>query len=147
MQRVEGSAIIPASPEAVFAYVSDLDHLAEWQAGVVEARLTSDRPLLAGATATVTRELMGQRITAPLRVVEIEPPRRLVVESEASGVRATAALDLAASGDGETDLSFAMEIRGSGMTGFMEPMIAGAARGDIEASLARLRDRFSGDGG
>jgi hypothetical protein len=28
----------------------------------------------------------------------------------------------------------------------MEPMIAGAARGDIEASLERLRARFAGEG-
>jgi hypothetical protein len=35
-----------------------------------------------------------------------------------------------------------MEIRGSMMTAFMEPMIAGAAGGDIDESLRRLTERF-----
>ena len=56
-------------------------------------------------------------------------------------------LDLAPAQDGAaTDLSFAMEIRGSMLTQFMEPMIAGAAGGDIDASLPasrRLQQRLA----
>lgn len=143
VQRVERTTTIPAPPASVFAYLADLDHLAEWQAGVVEARRTSDGPLVVGATATVTRQLMGQRIVAPLTVAELDAPRRLVIESEVSGVRASALLDLAPAGADETALSFSMEIRGSGMTAFMEPMIASAAAGDIEASLERVRAHFA----
>jgi hypothetical protein len=41
-----------------------------------------------------------------------------------------------------------MEIRGSMLTSFMEPMIAGAAGGEIDATLERLRARFGPlDGG
>jgi hypothetical protein len=36
-----------------------------------------------------------------------------------------------------------MEIRGSMLTRFMEPMIASAAGGDIEATLDRLKARFA----
>jgi len=35
-----------------------------------------------------------------------------------------------------------MEIRGSFITSFMEPMIAGAAGGEIDASIARIQGRF-----
>ena len=144
MQRVERRATLPAAPDAVFAYLSDLDRLPEWQAGIVEARRTSDGPLATGATATVTRELMGQRVVAPLTVTTYEPPRRLGIGSEVSGVRVLATLDLAPAADGtSTDLAFAMEIRGSGFTAFMESMIAGAAGGDIDASLARLAAVFA----
>ena len=56
-------------------------------------------------------------------------------------------LDLAPTQDGAaTDLGFAMEIRGSMITRFMEPMIAGAAGGDIDASLKRLQQRFGDPG-
>lgn len=144
MQRVERTARLAAPPEAVFAYVSDLDNLAEWQSGVTGARRTTDGEMRAGATAEVTREMMGQRITAPLLVTAYEPPRRLGIASEVSGVKADATLDLApADGGTATDLAFAMEIRGSGLTSFMEPMIAGAATGDIETSLQRLQQRFA----
>lgn len=143
MQRVERTARLPAPRDVVFAYLSDLDRLAEWQAGIVEARLTSDGPLRVGATATVTRELMGDRVVAPLTITEYDPPHRLGIGSEVSGVRVAAMLDLAAADGGSaTDLAFSMEIRASGFTRFMEPMIAGAAGGDIETSLARLAARF-----
>jgi len=144
MQRVEQSARIPAPPSEVFAYVSDLDNLAQWQSGVVSARMTSDGEMGVEATAVVARELMGQRLDAPLTVSEYDPPRRLAIDSEVSGVKAHATLDLAPADDGEaTDLTFAMEIRGSMLTAFMEPMIASAAKGDIGASLERLQARFT----
>ena len=145
MQRVERSTRIPAPPDEVFAYVSDLDTLAEWQSGVTGARRTSDGEMRVGATALVTRELMGQRIQAPLTVTEYDPPHRMVIGSEVSGVKASATLELSPVDDEATDLTFTMEIRGSLLTAFMEPMIASAAGGDIEASLERLRGRFGPD--
>lgn len=142
MQRVERSARIGAPPETVFAYLADLGNLAEWQIGVVSAEQTSEGEIGVGSTAQVVRELMGQRITAPLTVTEYDPPNRLGIGSEVSGVKATGTLDLAPAGDDATDLRFAMEIRGSMLTSFMEPMIARAAEGDIEASLQRVKARF-----
>lgn len=144
VQRVEGSTRIPAPPGEVFSYLADLDNVADWQGGVTAARRTTDGPMGVGSTATVTRQLMGQRLEAPLTVNEYEPPRRIGIGSEVSGVKAQATLDLVPADDGRaTDLAFAMEIRGSGLTSFMEPMIASAAKGDIEASLQRVRARFA----
>jgi uncharacterized protein YndB with AHSA1/START domain len=147
VKRVEASATIPAPPDEVFAYLSDLDRLSEWQAGVVGARRTSPGEMGVGSTAVVTRELMGNRVEAPLTVTEHDPPRRLAIGSEVSGVKAHATLDFVpADGGKATDLTFAMEIRGSGFTGFMEGMIASAARGDIDASLKRLAELFAESG-
>ncbi len=147
MQRVERKAVIGAPPAVVFAYLSDIDNLAEWQTGVVSARRTSQGAIGVGATASVTRQLMGQQLEAPLTITEHDPPRRLGIGSEVSGVKAHATLDLEPADDGRTtELTFAMEIRGSMLTAFMEPMIAGAAGGDIDTSLARLQGRFTSDG-
>jgi len=145
MQHVERSARIPASPEKVFDFVSDLDRLPDWQSGIVSADLTSNGPIGVGSTALVMRRLMGQSIRAPLTIVEYDPPRRLVIDGEVSGVRASAVLELAEADGGATDLSFAMDISASGMTRFMEPMIAGAAGADIDQSLRTLVDCFSDD--
>lgn len=144
MKRIERTARIGTSPDALFAYLADLGNLPEWQTGIVEARITSSGPLGVGSTALVTRELMGQRIEAPLTVTEHDPPRRLALTGEVSGITAAATLDLAeADGGGGTDLTFAMEIRGSMLTAFMEPMIASAATADVDASLDRLSRRFA----
>ncbi len=144
MKRVERRAAIGAPPAEVFAYLSDLENLAEWQTGVVSARRTSEGEMGVGGTALVAREIMGQRMEAPLTITEYDPPRRLGISSEISGVKGIGILDLAPTENGAaTDLRFAMEIRGSMLTSFMEPMIAGAAGGDIDASLARLQERFA----
>ncbi len=144
MKRVERHALIGAPPAEVFAYLANLDKLSEWQMGVTSARRTSEGEMGVGGTAIVVRELMGQRIEAPLTITEYDPPRRLAIGSEVSGVKADGILDLAAIENGAaTDLSFAMEIRGSMLTRFMEPMIASAAGGDIDASLERLKQRFA----
>lgn len=143
MQRVERTARIPAPPSEVFAYLADLDNLAEWQSGIVSAERVDAGPMRVGSSANVTRELMGQRMAVPLTVTDHEPPSRLGIASEVSGVRAAAMLELTPADDGTaTDIGFAMEIRGSMLTAFMEPMIAGAAQGDIDASLQRLAARF-----
>lgn len=145
-RQVERHARIDAAPDVVFAYVADLDRLAEWQAGIVSAELTSDGRIGVGSTAHVVRELMGQRLDASLTITAYEPPHRLSIASEVSGVRATADLELAElEGGRATDLRFAMEIQAGGMMRFMEPMIAGAADGDIATSLERLRARFTPD--
>jgi len=143
-QRVERQARIGSPPEAVFAFLADLGNLPDWQSGVLSAELTSAGNLGVGSTARVVRQLMGQRIEAPLTITTHEPPHRLMITTEVSGVRATAELDLAPADDGRaTDLCFAMEIQAGGMTRFMEPMIAGAAGSDIDASLVRLQERFA----
>jgi carbon monoxide dehydrogenase subunit G len=144
MKRVERQAVIDAPPAEVFAYLANLDNLSEWQMGVTSARRTSEGDMGVGGTAIVVRELMGQRIEAPLTITEYDPPRRLAIGSEVSGVKADGILDLAAIDNGATtELSFAMENRGSMLTRFMEPMIASAAGGDIDASLQRLKQRFA----
>jgi len=143
VRRVERTARIEAPAGELFAYLADLRTITEWMSGVVDARLTSEGEMGVGSTALVTRELMGQRIEAPITVTEYDPPRRVVIGGEVSGVKANAQLDLAPDGDDATRLSFAMEIRGSLLTAFMEPMIAGAAGGDIDATLERLRAKFA----
>ncbi len=142
MKRVEASARISAAPADVFAFLADLDNLADWQTGIVTAEQTSPGEVTVGSTARVVRELMGSQIEAPLTITEYDPPLRLAIASEVSGVKALAQLDLAEA-DGETDLAFAMEIRGSLLTAFMEPIIAGAARSEVDASLARIQARFA----
>ena len=142
MKRIERRARVDAPPEELFAYLSDLANLPEWQPGIVSAEITSGDELGIGTTARVVRDLMGQRIEAPMTVTAYEPPSRLAIRSEVSGVKATAELDLTPADGAATDLVFAMEIRGSFITSFMEPMIADAAGGEIDATIARIQGRF-----
>jgi len=143
VKRIERTARVEAPAAQVFDYLADLRNVADWMTGVVSAEQTSDGEMGVGSTALVVRELMGQRFEAPLTVTEFDAPRHVVIGSEVSGVKANVQLDLAPEGDDATELQFAMEIRGSMLTMFMEPMIANAAGSDIDASLERIRAKFA----
>jgi carbon monoxide dehydrogenase subunit G len=145
VKRVERTARIGATPEALFEFVADIDNIGEWQTGVERVEKLTPGPMAAGSRARIVRTVMGQRVEAPLTIAEFEPPRRLAIESTVSGVKARGVLDLEPADDGAaTDVRFAMEIRGSLITSFLEPMIANAAAADVDASLDRLRARFEG---
>lgn len=146
MKRIEKQATVPAPPEAVFDYLADLDNLAEWQPGVESVERTTDGPIGAGSRAQVVQNVMGRRITAPLEITEYERPHRLAIESKVSGIEARVLLALRA-GDAETDaaateLDFAMEIRGSGFSSFLESVVANGAATEVDASLQRIQERF-----
>ena len=143
MKRVERVATIATPPDELFAYLADLENLNEWMAGIVSAQVTSPGDIGVGTTARVVRALGSQSVEAQLTVDEYDPPRHIVIGSEVSGVRIAASLDLQPRDGDTTELQFAMEIRGSMLTRFMEPMIAGAAGGEIDVTLERIRARFA----
>ena len=145
MKRIERRATIGAPPDEVFAFLADIERIGEWQADIVRVKRTSPGPVARGATADVAREVMGQRVEVPLTVTDYERPRRLGIETSISGVQARAQLDLAPSGGGSaTELDFALEIRGSMLSAFLEPMIADAAASEVDASLESIRAHFEG---
>ena len=92
MRRVDASQQLPAEPQRVFDFVSDLANLPQWQSGIVSAELTSPPPVGIGSTAHVVRELMGQRLAVDVRVTAYEPGRRLGLSSAASGIGIEATL-------------------------------------------------------
>ena len=140
MRRVEAGITIAAPPEAVFAFVADLDNLPRWQSGIVSTQRTSPDPIGVGSTARVVRDLAGQSLTVDLTITDFEPGRRLALASQASGVSVTATLEMEPVGDGTVARS-GIEIKaGSVFMAPLEGMIAGAAAGELASGLERLRD-------
>lgn len=143
MRHVERSADLPVPPERAFAFLADLANLPRWQSGVTRAELLTDGPIAVGSAARVATELMGQNIEADLRVTELDPPRRLVLATEVAGMQVDAILTLEPRDEGSR-ATFGMDITGGGLFGgAMEGMVAGAAEGELEASLTRLRDALT----
>lgn len=144
MRQVNASTHIDAAPDAVFAFLADLDNLPRWQAGIVAAELTTPGPVGIGSRARVLRELMGRQLLMDFELIDHQPGRRLELASEASGIRIVAALDLEPK-DGGTQLAFAMWIQAqSPLLGPLEGMVAGAAEQEIADSLERVRQQVGG---
>ena len=130
---------IGAPPEAVFAFVADLDNLPTWQAGVIAAEQTSSAPIGVGTTARVLRELMGQRMAVDVTVTAFDHGRRLAFEGAAAGISVAAAMDLEPAVDG-TLVRASTEIRArSAFMAALEGMAAGIAQEELAAGLQRLK--------
>jgi carbon monoxide dehydrogenase subunit G len=144
MRRVQRTAQIAAPPAEVYAFLAEPANLPRWQAGIISAERTSPPPTAVGSTAQVVLELMGQQVTAEVKVLNAEPPRKLVLATSLSGMAVSANLELAEH-EGGTRITLASEVRAENM--FMAPlerMVTDAAERDLDASLTRLQAAVTG---
>jgi uncharacterized membrane protein len=141
VREAERSAEIPRPAAEVFAFLSDLENLPRWQSGVLRAELTTPGPIGVGSKAVVERRMFGQQIVADLVVTVYEPPHRIVLATEASGVTVEASVVVAELNGQRCRVTFGMVMQtASFFMKAVEPMLAEAAETDIEASLARLKE-------
>jgi carbon monoxide dehydrogenase subunit G len=140
MRRVQGTVSIPATPAEVYAFLAEPTNVPRWQTGVISSERTSPAPTVKGSTGRVVLEVMGQRMTANTRVLEAVPDRRLAMTTSVSGMSVVGSLDLAATDDGGTKITFSSEVKAESI--FMAPlerMVTDAVEKDMETSLARLK--------
>lgn len=139
MRRIKGTAFIPASPSAVYAFLAEPANLPRWQTGVVSSERTSPPPTVSGSTGRVVIEMMGQRVTADTTIQEAVTDKRLVIATSASGMSLVGSLDLAPV-EGGTQLTFSSVVKGQNMfMAALEGMVADIAERDMGASLERLK--------
>ena len=139
MARFEHEIVIGRSPTDVFAFLTDLDNLPEWQQSIVEIRREDDGPLEAGARFTEVRRVAGRRIESTIEVAALEPQREFslrVVEGPVPGtVRHLLEADGAA-----TRLTVVGELTGGGLRSLAGPLLERAARRETERDLRRLKE-------
>jgi uncharacterized membrane protein len=139
MRQAERSAEISRPAQEVFAFLSNLENLPRWQSGVLRAELTTPGPIAVGSKAVVERRMFGQQIVADLVVTAYEPPHRIVLATEASGVSVDASVEVQELDDRRCRVTVGMVLEtASFFMKAVEPMVAEAAESDIEASLSRL---------
>ncbi|HKR55375.1 MAG TPA: SRPBCC family protein, partial [Gemmatimonadales bacterium] len=136
--------VVDAPASEVYAFLAEIANLPRWQSGVERAELTSSGPVGVGSTAVVERRVLGQQVRADLRVAALEPDRRIVLETDASGLHVEASVGLEPEGADRTRVTFGMAMEATSF--FMrtvEPMVASAAENDIAESLDRLSSVFA----
>ena len=69
---MSASIDINMQPSAVFDYVMDVTHDAQWRTGVVEAAFTSDEPLRVGSTGYDTVAANGRSMQATWTVTQVQ---------------------------------------------------------------------------
>lgn len=76
MKHIESSIIINCSIDQVFAFVTDIEKATQWQAGIIEARVTSNGAVGVGTTYTWVQQIVGQKMDTSGQVTTWDPPNR-----------------------------------------------------------------------
>ena len=103
----------PRSPAEVFAYLSDFSSVAEWDPGVVRAKRLDEGPLQVGSTFEVVVTLLSRELPLRYRVLEIDPPHRIVLEASNAALRSYDVIRVAPEGTGaRVEYDAQLDLRG-----------------------------------
>jgi carbon monoxide dehydrogenase subunit G len=86
MARYSGTVEAAHSAEEVWSYLADLRSIGEWDPSVEHVELTAGQPRTGGARYELEVRFRGRTLCLPYRVVEVDPPRRVVFEAETGAV-------------------------------------------------------------
>ena len=101
MPNIKISFYTKASPEHVFDYVTEPDNMPSWNSNLVAIKNQSEAPVAAGTSWIQVFKLGIITTELPCRVLEYEPPFRIVCEAMLPlGVRLLFSLELEPQGDG-----------------------------------------------
>jgi hypothetical protein len=87
-------------PEEAFAYMADFSNARVWDPSVSRADRVGDGPLGAGSEFDVVARFAGRDVELRYRIVEHDPPQRVVLEAPGRGFgsRDTITVEAAANG-------------------------------------------------
>jgi uncharacterized protein YndB with AHSA1/START domain len=145
MIKVDYHVPIRRSPMDVYAYVTDVERIPEWQhvAGVKNVTKGTDGPLAVGSRFTMERQARGGLATIQAEVTALEPGRRFDFHTvDNDGFIGDFATTLTPQGDG-TDLHWAVQMQPPNLVyRLLQPVIANAIRKSATADFAELRSKL-----
>jgi uncharacterized protein YndB with AHSA1/START domain len=134
--RMEHSVVINRPPREVFAYLTDVERLPEWQASANEVR--TDGELGIGARIHEVRTLLGRRAESTLEVIEYEPDRKFSLRV-VSGPLPFEVRHTLTPENGGTRLDWFGEADTSRFPRIAVRMVAGAVEGQFKSDFERLK--------
>ena len=137
MVTVEHTIEIDRPIDEVFAYLTDVQRLPEWQSSVTWVQ--PPESMAAGARVEELREFMGRRAKSTLEVDAYEPPARFALRAVEGPVRYDVDHRLQDVG-GRTRMAVVGTAKVPGMLSFAaRPLVKGIER-QLRADLGRLKE-------
>jgi uncharacterized membrane protein len=135
--RIEVTVEVERPPQEVFALLTDLERVPEWQSSALESR--SDGPLAEGVRIEERRHVLGRKVENELEVTVFDAPHRLTLKTLRGPVRFTVDHRLAANGE-----STLVHVVAEGEPGrFMkvaEPLLARTAEHELRSDFERMKE-------
>jgi carbon monoxide dehydrogenase subunit G len=145
MFRFEHSVEIAKPVHEVWEFLTNPEHVPEWQSSAVASHLVSDGPVGIGSRLEDERRFLGRRARSAVEVTEFEPERLFTLHGLSGPVRFTVRHRLAEQ-DGGTRLDVEAEADpGSGIGRLARPMIERAAAHELKADFNRLKRLLEGE--
>ena len=139
MVRIELTVDIACPAEKVFAALTDLEHLPDWQSSAVSSK--PDGPLGVGTRIREQRSLMGRVLDNELEVTAYDPPRRFALEGRSGAVPLSIDHELVEN-DGKTVLRVHAQAQPGALYKLAEPMIKRTAEQELRTDFERLKGRL-----
>jgi len=145
MPHAEHTVTVNRPVRAVFDYLADGTHNAEWRTGVLEIERTSAG---SGEGATYRQVLSGpggRRIDGDYKVTVFDPPARLEFQVTAGPARPAGVFELAETAPGATVVRFALDLHPKGAMKLLAPVIARQVRREVAQldSIKAILERAS----
>jgi uncharacterized membrane protein len=139
--KVEQSVIINLPPEEIFAYLSNLENLADWSSVVIFARKISSEDMLIGTTVRCTFRILGRWLDTTFEIVECVPNRYLTIKSITGVAPSLICYRFEPVEGGGTNVSLEEIIYFlGGVLGFAEPVVTSIIRRQLAHDLLTLKD-------
>jgi uncharacterized membrane protein len=139
MAKVEVSVVINRPIEEVFAFAANIENNAQWQSGVLEARVTSEGSIGVGTTYRYVTQLLGRRIEADGEVTGYEPNRKYSFKSTSGPFPIEGGLTCEAA-EGGAKVTLAVEADIGGFFKMAEPLVVRTIKRQFEADVGNLKD-------
>jgi uncharacterized protein YndB with AHSA1/START domain len=131
---------IPVSPERLFAFLTNPDHVKAWQPDVLEYTFLTDGGLRPGARIRAVMVQPGRgRVEAELTVVTVTPPEHLVYHTEERTSSVDFDYQLSRSPRGAS-LVVSMDIRLKGLLRLLTVLARPMIRRKLDTQVRLLRD-------
>jgi carbon monoxide dehydrogenase subunit G len=113
------------APEEAFAFIADFANAMHWDPGTVTSGRIDTGPVRAGARYRLGVHLGGRVVPMEYRIATFEPPHRVVLIGEGSGVSAVDEIRFAPAETG-TRIDYSAEIRLGGALRLVQPFLGRA---------------------
>jgi hypothetical protein len=126
----------------VFGYMARFSNASEWDPGVQRAQDLQPGPPRQGNAYRLVVRFLGRAFPLDYEIVEIDAPRRVVLQAENSLVRSTDIIEVAPAVGGGTQLTYSATLRPKGPAALMAPFISLGFRRVGDRAAAGLRAKL-----
>jgi carbon monoxide dehydrogenase subunit G len=142
MARTEHTVVVERPPDEVFAFLTDLSSVPEWQSGAVEVRQPESE--VGGGVGVGTKyvevlKFLGRQFEATIEVTEYEPGRRFSIKTLSRPIPFQVQHTLEPSNGGGTKLHVTLEGEPGGLFKIAEPLVMRNAQRQVASDFATLK--------